>query len=43
MHNRSIEVTFTYKFGGMSVQKPKKPKKTINNDDLKEGSSNNNN
>ncbi|GAA3964190.1 TonB-dependent receptor domain-containing protein [Mucilaginibacter dorajii] len=43
MHNRSFEITFSYKFGGLSVEKPKKPKKTINNDDLKEGSSNNNN
>lgn len=43
MHNRSIEITFSYKFGGLSTPKPKKPKKTINNDDLKEGSSNNNN
>lgn len=43
MHNRSIEITFTYKLGGLSTPKPKKPKKTINNDDLKEGTSNNNN
>jgi outer membrane receptor protein involved in Fe transport len=42
MHNASIEVTFSYKFGGLSTPKPKKPKKTINNDDLKEGSSSNN-
>jgi outer membrane receptor protein involved in Fe transport len=43
MHNRSIELTFSYKFGGTLKEKPKKPKKTIQNDDLKEGSSNNNN
>ena len=43
MYNRSFEVTFSYKFGGLSQAKPKKPKKTINNDDLKEGSSNSNN
>jgi outer membrane receptor protein involved in Fe transport len=42
MHNRSIEVTFSYKIGGLS-EKPKKPKKTINNDDLKQDSGNNNN
>ncbi|AYL99550.1 TonB-dependent receptor domain-containing protein [Mucilaginibacter celer] len=43
MYNRSFEITFSYKFGGLSQAKPKKPKKTINNDDLKEGSSNNSN
>lgn len=43
MYNRSFEITFSYKFGGLSQAKPKKPKKTINNDDLKEGSSNSNN
>jgi hypothetical protein len=43
MYNRSFEITFSYKFGGLSQAKPKKAKKTINNDDLKEGSSNGNN
>ncbi|WP_184545869.1 TonB-dependent receptor domain-containing protein [Mucilaginibacter sp. FT3.2] len=38
MHNRSIEITFSYKFGGLSVEKPKKPKKKIDNDDLKQDS-----
>lgn len=42
LHNRSIELTFSYKIGGLS-EKPKKPKKTINNDDLKQDSGGNNN
>jgi hypothetical protein len=37
------EINFTYKFGGLSAEKPKKPKKKINNDDLKQDSGNNNN
>jgi outer membrane receptor protein involved in Fe transport len=43
MYNRSYEINFTYKFGGLSAEKPKKPKKKINNDDLKQDSGNNNN
>jgi outer membrane receptor protein involved in Fe transport len=42
MYNRSYEINFTYKFGGLSSEKPKKPKKKINNDDLKQDSGNNN-
>ena len=42
LHNRSIELTFSYKIGGLS-EKPKKPKKAINNDDLKQDSGNSNN
>lgn len=34
---RSFEIKFSYRIGGL-VNKPKKPKKTINNDDLKQGS-----
>jgi outer membrane receptor protein involved in Fe transport len=43
MHNRSIEITLSYKIGGLSQAKPKKPKKTINNDDLKQDGNSNNN
>ena len=43
LHNRSIEITFSYKFGGLSQEKPKKAKKSINNDDLKQDSGGNNN
>lgn len=42
MHNRSVELTLSCKFGGLP-EKSKKPKKTINNDDLKQDSSNANN
>jgi outer membrane receptor protein involved in Fe transport len=35
---RSFEIKFSYKFGGLT-NKPKKPKKTINNDDLKQDNS----
>lgn len=34
---RSFEIKFSYRIGGL-VNKPKKPKKTISNDDLKQGS-----
>lgn len=39
---RSFEIKFSYKFGGLT-NKPKKPKKTINNDDLKQDSNGANN
>ncbi len=43
LHNRSFEITLSYKIGRLS-EKPKKPKKAINNDDLKQdGGGNNNN
>jgi len=42
LHKRSIELTFTYKIGRLS-EKLKKPKKAINNDDLKQDGNNNNN
>lgn len=45
MHNRSFEITFSYKIGGQLKERPQKPKKAINNDDLKSdggGSGNNN-
>lgn len=39
---RSFEIRFTYRIGGL-VNKPKKPKKTISNDDLKQGDSSDSN
>ena len=42
MHNRSIEISLSYKFGGLSVAKPKKPKKIIQNDDLKQDNNSSN-
>ncbi|MEB0279312.1 MULTISPECIES: TonB-dependent receptor [unclassified Mucilaginibacter] len=41
-YNRSFEIKFSYKFGGLT-NKPKKPKKTINNDDLKQDNNGGNN
>ena len=38
MYNRSFEITLSYKIGGLTNDKPKKQKKTINNDDLKQDS-----
>lgn len=39
LHNMNFKVTFTYKIGKMSMEdaKPKKRRKLINNDDLKDG------
>lgn len=42
LHNRSFEITLSYKIGGLS-EKPKKPKKAINNDDLKQDGGGNSN
>jgi outer membrane receptor protein involved in Fe transport len=41
-YNRSFEIKFSYKIGGLT-NKPKKPKKTINNDDLKQDNNSSNN
>jgi outer membrane receptor protein involved in Fe transport len=40
---RSFEIRFSYRIGGLTQAKPKKPKKTINNDDLKDSGNNNSN
>lgn len=37
MYNMNVRLTFSYRFGKMGNQKPKKKLKTINNDDLKGG------
>ena len=39
LHNMNFKVTFSYKIGKMSMEdaKPKKRRKLINNDDLKDG------
>jgi hypothetical protein len=43
MQVRSFELRFSYRIGGLTQAKPKKPKKTINNDDLKDSGNNNSN
>lgn len=37
IYNTNLRVSFSYRFGKMGNQKPKRKLKTINNDDLKEG------
>ena len=37
MHNMNFKVTFSYRLGKMSFDAPRKRKKSIDNDDLKEG------
>ncbi|WP_128546390.1 TonB-dependent receptor domain-containing protein [Larkinella soli] len=38
--NRSFKITFNYKIGKMSFQQPARKKKSVNNDDVKEGGDN---
>jgi outer membrane receptor for ferrienterochelin and colicin len=37
MYNANVRISFSYRFGKMGNQKPKRKLKTINNDDLKDG------
>jgi hypothetical protein len=37
MYNMNLRLSFSYRFGKMGNQKPKRKLKTINNDDLKDG------
>jgi outer membrane receptor protein involved in Fe transport len=37
MYNANVRISFSYRFGKMGNQKPKRKLKTINNDDMKEG------
>lgn len=39
-YNRGARVTFDYRFGKMEKSKPRKPKRSIRNDDAKQGESN---
>ncbi|MCC9166846.1 TonB-dependent receptor domain-containing protein [Pontibacter harenae] len=39
-YNRGVRMTFNYNFGKMEQQKPRKPKKSIRNDDTKQGDGN---
>ncbi|GAB3893790.1 outer membrane beta-barrel family protein [Larkinella knui] len=36
-YNRGIRLTFSYRIGKMSFDQPKRPKKSVNNDDVKGG------
>ena len=37
MNNTSIRLTFSYRIGKMSMDKPRRTRRSINNDDMKEG------